>query len=222
MVQTFAAQAGIALELAEHRQDAERLAIFQDRDRIARDLHDLVIQRLYATGMSLQGAMPLLTRPEAATRVSSAVDALDETIREIRSAIFSLQSRGDAAARTPGPGARGGGRDDRPARVRPVAAAGRAARRGGARGRGEQMLSALREALSNAARHAARQPGGRDRGGRDELILRVRDDGTGMGQITRRSGLANMAERAADLGGKLMITPAEGGGTQLDWRVPVS
>jgi signal transduction histidine kinase len=223
MVQTFAAQAGIALELAERRQDAERLAIFQDRDRIARDLHDLVIQRLYATGMSLQGAMPLLTRPEAATRVSSAVDALDETIREIRSAIFSLQSRGDAKQ----PGLR--------AQVLEVVD-GMTAALGFApslrlvgpldeavpAGPGEQMLSALREALSNAARHAA--------AGRvdvtvevgDELILRVRDDGTGMGQITRRSGLANMADRAADLGGKLMIGPAEGGGTQLDWRVPVS
>ena len=223
MVQTFAAQAGIALELAEHRQDAERLAIFTDRDRIARDLHDLVIQRLYATGMSLQGAMPLLTRPEAATRVSSAVDALDETIREIRSAIFSLQSRGDAkhhglrarvlevvdemtAALGFAPSLRLVGPLDEAV---PADA-------------GEQMLSALREALSNAARHAA--------AGRvdvtvevgDELILRVRDDGTGMGQSTRRSGLANLAERAADLGGKLMIGPAEGGGTQLDWRVPVS
>ena len=223
MVQTFAAQAGIALELAEHRQDAERLAIFTDRDRIARDLHDLVIQRLYATGMSLQGAMPLLTRPEAATRVSSAVDALDETIREIRSTIFSLQSRGDAKQH----GLR--------ARVLEVvdemtAALGFAPSlrlvgpldEGVPADAGEQMLSALREALSNAARHAA--------AGRvdvtvevgDELVLRVRDDGTGMGQVTRRSGLANLAERAADLGGALMIGPAEGGGTQLEWRVPVS
>jgi signal transduction histidine kinase len=223
MVQTFAAQAGIALELAEHRQDAERLAIFQDRDRIARDLHDLVIQRLYATGMSLQGAMPLLTRPEAVTRVSSAVDALDETIREIRSAIFSLQSRGDAkhhglrarvlevvdemtAALGFAPSLRLVGPLDEA--VPP--------------GTGEHMLSALREALSNAARHAA--------AGRvdvtvevgDELVLKVGDDGAGMGQSTRRSGLANMAERAADLGGKLVVGPAEGGGTRLDWRVPVS
>jgi len=223
MVQTFAAQAAIALELAEHRQDAERLAIFQDRDRIARDLHDLVIQRLYATGMSLQGAMPLLTRPEAVTRVSSAVDALDETIREIRSAIFSLQSRGEAKhhglrARVLGvvdemtaalgfaPSLRLVGPLDEA--VPPAA--------------GEHLLSALREALSNAARHAG--------AGRvdvtvevgDELILKVRDDGAGMGQSTRRSGLANMAERAADLGGKLVVGPAEGRGTRLDWRVPVS
>ena len=87
---------------------------------------------------------------------------------------------------------------------------------------GEHLLSALREALSNAARHAG--------AGRvdvtvevgDELILKVRDDGAGMGQSTRRSGLANMAERAADLGGKLVVGPAEGRGTRLDWRVPVS
>jgi signal transduction histidine kinase len=223
MVQTFAAQAGIALELAEHRQDAEQLAIFQDRDRIARDLHDLVIQRLYATGMSLQGAMPLLTRPEAVTRVSSAVDALDETIREIRSAIFSLQSRGDAKHH----GLR--------ARVLEVvdemtAALGFAPSlrlvgpldEAVSPGAGEQMLSALREALSNAARHAAASRVDVTVEVRDELILRVRDDGAGMGQSTRRSGLANMAERAADLGGKLVIGPAEGGGTRLDWRVPVS
>jgi signal transduction histidine kinase len=223
MVQIFAAQAAIALELAEHRQDAERLAIFTDRDRIARDLHDLVIQRLYATGMSLQGAMPLLTRPEAATRVSSAVDALDETIREIRSAIFSLQSRGDAkhhglraqvlevvdemsAALGFAPSLR---------LVGPLDEAVPA-------DEGEQLLSALREALSNAARHAAASRVDVTVEVGDELILRVRDDGTGMGQTTRRSGLANMAERAVDLGGKLMIGPAEGGGTQLDWRVPVS
>lgn len=223
MVQTFAAQAGIALELAEHREDAERLAIFQDRDRIARDLHDLVIQRLYATGMSLQGAMPLLTRPEAATRVSSAVDALDETIREIRSAIFSLQFRGDAKHH----GLR--------ARVLEVvdemtAALGFAPSlrlvgpldEGVPADAGEQMLSALREALSNAARHAAAGRVDVTVAVGDQLVLRVRDDGTGMGQVTRRSGLANLAERAADLGGELMIGPAEGGGTQLDWRVPVS
>ncbi len=97
MVATFAAQAAIALELAEHRRDAERLAVFEDRDRIARDLHDLVIQRLYATGMSLQGAMPLIVRPEVEQRVSRAVEVLDETIKEIRSAIFALHSHRDTS-----------------------------------------------------------------------------------------------------------------------------
>ena len=223
MVQTFAAQAAIALELAEHRRDAERLAILSDRDRIARDLHDLVIQRLYATGMSLQGAMPLLSRPEAATRVSSAVDALDETIREIRSAIFSLQSRGDAKPNglraqvlevadqmTPALGFAPSLRLVGPLDEAVSAEA------------AEQLLSALRESLSNAARHAAARRVDVTVEVGPELILRVRDDGTGMGNSTRRSGLANMAERAADLGGKLTVSAAEGGGTQLDWRVPVS
>jgi signal transduction histidine kinase len=223
MVRTFAAQAGIALELAEHRKDSERLAILSDRDRIARDLHDLVIQRLYATGMSLQGAMPLLTRPEAASRVSSAVDALDETIREIRSAIFSLQSRGEATRQglralvlevvdqmTPALGFAPSLRLVGPLDEAVPADA------------GEQMLSALREALSNAARHAAARRVDVTVEVGPELILRVRDDGTGMAGTTRRSGLANMAARAAELGGSLAIGPAAGGGTQLDWRVPVS
>ena len=78
------------------RNQAEQVAVFEDRDRIARDLHDLVIQRLYATGMSLQGTMPLITVPEVADRVNRAVDSLDETIREIRSSIFELQARHDA------------------------------------------------------------------------------------------------------------------------------
>ena len=92
-VASFAAQAGVALELAASRAEAERLSVYQDRDRIARDLHDLVIQRLYATGMSLQGTMPMISRPEVAERVSRAVDAMDQTIKEIRGAIFALQAR---------------------------------------------------------------------------------------------------------------------------------
>jgi signal transduction histidine kinase len=228
MVTTFAAQAGIALELAEHRNDAERLAVLQDRDRIARDLHDLVIQRLYATGMSLQGAMPLMVRPEASERVSSAVDALDETIREIRSAIFSLHARDDAkqhglrskildvvdemtAALGFAPSLRlVGPLDDQVPD-----------------GVAEHLLGALREALSNVARHAAASRAdvtvtvetGSD------LVLRVIDDGRGMGSVTRRSGLANLAGRAENLGGRLQIGSATGGtpegGTDLDWRVPV-
>jgi signal transduction histidine kinase len=222
MISTFAAQAAIGLELAEHRSDAERLAILQDRDRIARDLHDLVIQRLYATGMSLQGAMPLLTRPEAVGRVSGAVDALDETIREIRSAIFSLQARGDSRPHglraqvldvvgemsVPlgfAPSLRLVGPLDEtvPSEV------------------GEHLLGALREGLSNAARHAHASQVDVTVQADSELALRVRDNGTGMGTSSRRSGLANLAERAAEMDGKLEITPAGGGGTQLDWRVPL-
>jgi signal transduction histidine kinase len=223
MVTTFAAQAGIVLELAEHRHDSERLAVLQDRDRIARDLHDLVIQRLYATGMSLQGAVPLITRPEVADRVSSAVDALDETIREIRSAIFSLQSHGDMKRNglrakilevveemtvplgfAPSLRLVGPLDEDVPGEA------------------GEQLLVALREALSNAARHAGASSVDVTVDCGSDLVLRVRDNGKGLGAGSRRSGLANLAERASGLGGGLRVGPAEGGGgTDLEWRVAV-
>ncbi|HEX9031082.1 MAG TPA: GAF domain-containing protein, partial [Streptosporangiaceae bacterium] len=155
MLATFAAQAAIALELAEHRRQAEQMAVFEDRDRIARDLHDLVIQRLYATGMSLQGATTQITSRDVADRVSRSVDALDDTIREIRSAIFALQTHPEA----------------RPAAVRArilyvaqemTAALGYAPslQLDGAvdtavpEDVAEHLLTALREALSNAARHS--------------------------------------------------------------------
>jgi two-component system, NarL family, sensor histidine kinase DevS len=222
MVTTFAAQAGIALELAEHRQDAERLAVLQDRDRIGRDLHDLVIQRLYATGMSLQGAMPLISRTEVADRIGSAVDALDDTIREIRSAIFSLQSAGDtkpvglrtkilqvveemtvALGFAPSLRLVGALDDQMPGRAE------------------DNLLSALREALSNTARHAAatRVEVTVERGA--DLTLRVRDDGKGIRDTSRRSGLANLAQRASELGGTLSVRPAVEGGTELRWSVPI-
>jgi signal transduction histidine kinase len=221
MLATFATQAGIALELAEHRKQAEQVLVFEDRDRIARDLHDLVIQRLYATGMSLQGTLPLIAAPEASDRVSRAVDALDETIREIRSSIFALQARHEVK---PGLRARilaiademtgllgfpptlqldGRLDDDVPEDV------------------SEHMLGALREALSNAARHArASKVDVTVRAG-GELSLTVRDNGAGIQDVTRSSGLSNLEQRAAKLGGALRIEPASGGGTELDWRVPL-
>lgn len=223
MVATFAAQAGIALELAEHRTDVERLAVLQDRDRIARDLHDLVIQRLYATGMSLQGAMPLISRPEASDRVSTAVDALDETIREIRSTIFSLQGHADARQR----GLRSDILDIVDAMAAPLGFAPSLRLVGPldeeVPGKvGEHLLGALREALSNAARHAGATRVDVTVETGAELVLRVRDDGAGLGSVTRRSGLANLAERATELGGALRISEADGGGTELTWRVPRS
>ena len=222
MLITFAAQAGIGLELAEHRSDAQRLLLFEDRDRIARDLHDLVIQRLFATGMSLQSATARMDDPEVAGRVEQAVDALDETIRDIRSAIFELQSRGDAG----------------PARLRtrilgvveemtgPLGFA-PALRMAGPLdtrvpdGIASQLLAALREALANAAKHArASRVDVAVEVGRD-LVLTVRDDGVGLGEVTRRSGLANLTERAAESGGAMRVAGAAGGGTELEWRVPL-
>jgi signal transduction histidine kinase len=227
VVASFAAQAGVALELAASRAEAERLSLYQDRDRIARDLHDLVIQRLYATGMSLEGTMPMITRPEVASRITNAVDAMDETIKDIRATIFALQAhdatgqpylRGDIVGlveeMTPllgfAPSLRLGAGLGAP--VSPDLA--------------RQVLAALREALSNAARHAdARRvdvtvdvdPDGM-------LTVLVIDDGAGIPAGGHRSGLRNLAERAEDLGGKLLLSPADptapAPGTRLEWRVP--
>jgi len=220
MLITFAAQAGVGLELAAHRRDIERLAVFEDRDRIARDLHDLVIQRLYATGMSLEGVSARLGDSDHGRRVSNAVDALDETIKEIRSAIFSLHAR---------PGA-----DEAGLRTQILDVVSEAT---GALGftpalrmsghldnvsdeAGQHLLGALREALSNAARHARASKVEVMVEAGPELTLLVRDNGVGMKETGRRSGLANLAERAGTLGGTMRSGPADGGGTELEWRVP--
>jgi signal transduction histidine kinase len=227
VVASFAAQAGVALELAASRAEAERVSLYEDRDRIARDLHDLVIQRLYATGMSLEGTMPMITRPEVASRITNAVDAMDDTIKDIRATIFALQARGvvdrpdlrgDIVAlveeMTPmlgfAPSLRLGAGLAAP--VRPQLA--------------EQVIAALREALSNAARHAQAievdvtvdvDP--------DEMLtVLVTDDGIGIPADVKRSGLRNLTTRAQDLGGELRLSPADPGaatpGTRLEWRVP--
>jgi signal transduction histidine kinase len=222
LAESFADQAAIALELADARHDAEQVAVLRDRERIARDLHDLVVQRLYATGMSLQGAMPLIARPEANDRVSRAIDALDETIREIRSAIFGLQF----PVQREQPGLRD--------RILGIVAemtellgyppslsfAGDLERRVPEEIAGHLLL-VLREALSNAARHAhASQVEVTVEAGQD-LILVVHDNGAGLTGSGRRSGLANLTQRAAQLGGALHLGPVGGGGTELRWQVPL-
>ena len=227
VVASFAAQAGVALELAASRSEAERLSLYEDRDRIARDLHDLVIQRLYATGMSLEGTMPMIAKPEVASRITHAVDAMDETIKDIRATIFELQAR-DAPA---GPDLRG----DVVALVEemtdmlgfaPSLRLGAGLSDGISSEAAEQALAALREALSNAARHAQASqvdvtvdvsPDGM-------LTMLVTDDGVGVPADGRRSGLRNLASRAEKLGGELRLGPAAQDaahpGTRLEWRVP--
>jgi signal transduction histidine kinase len=223
MITTFAAQAGIGLELADRRRDAARVALFADRDRIARQLHDLVIQRLFATGMSLQAATGLMPEGPATARVSQAVDALDETIKEIRSSIFVLQNH---PAQESSPALR--------AQIMAVtdemtSALGFAPslRLDGSLDTqvpediGEEMLVALREALSNAARHAQASKVDVTVGAGSELVLVVQDNGSGISGTGRRSGLANLTHRAETLGGQLRLSQPEGGGTRLEWRVPL-
>ncbi|MGX1240175.1 signal transduction histidine kinase [Streptomyces pseudovenezuelae] len=220
----FAAQAAVAMELAERRQDAEEIAVLKDRDRIARDLHDLAIQRLFATGMTLQSAGRLIEHAEASERVVRAVDDLDETIKIIRSTIFGLRSREGGA---------GSG-----LRARAVRVVGEAATVLGfapsirmeglvdtdvPREIADDVIAVLSEALTNVARHA--------RAGRADVVLEtdgrevrlaVSDDGVGIPAEGRRSGLRNLADRAEGYGGDLTIDCPATGGTTLVWRVPVT
>jgi two-component system, NarL family, sensor histidine kinase DevS len=217
----FAAQAALALELARAQLDQRQLLVLEDRDRIARDLHDLVIQRLFATGMLLQGASRLVTNEDAAGRLHRAVDDLDETIREIRTTIFGLQAPPDTTPSV------------RAAALRVVdevtgdADVETSVRLGGPIDSlvdveaGEHVVAALREALSNAVRHsnASRIEVSLEAG--DDLVLTVVDDGVGFAEGGRRSGLVNIDQRATRLGGKATVESSPGNGTRINWRVPL-
>ncbi len=221
----FADQAAVALELAERRRDAERLAVVRDRDRIARDLHDLAIQRLYATGLSLQGVSRRLEqRPDAepdAERVTRAVDDVDETISLIRTTIRGLRSADDprrvglrsrfiaeveAATRTLGfsPAVRLDGPID--TLVPPATA--------------DHLVAVLRETLSNVARHARATRVDVTLRVRDDVVMTVSDDGTGVPDDAHLSGLANLERRAEDLGGSFELERGDPG-TTVRWQVPL-
>ncbi|MFD8753881.1 GAF domain-containing protein [Kitasatospora sp. NPDC059577] len=218
----FADQAALALELAERRRDAEQLNLLEDRDRIARDLHDLAIQRLFATGMTLQSAGRLIESPAAADRVARAVADLDETIKIIRSTIFGLRAHSEP---------------DRGLRARATRAVTEAQGTLGFAPRlsmeglldtdvppelAEHVVAVLAEALSNAARHAhASRVEVTLRALAGRVVLTVADDGVGVPEGGRRSGLRNLAERAERVGGSFTVGPAEGGGTRLSWEAPV-
>ncbi|WP_073952123.1 sensor histidine kinase [Streptomyces kebangsaanensis] len=224
MLTGFAAQAALAMELTGRRRDAEQIALLEDHDRIARDLHDLAVQRLFATGMTLRSAGRLIDHEGARRRVLRAVDDLDETIRVIRSTIFGLRLRGDDAA----PGLRA-----RAIRVigeaTPVLGFAPGVRLEGLldthvpRETADHLVAALSESLTNIARHARadRAEVVLDTDGRTVRLLVV-DNGVGTPPQGCRGGLATMAERARKLGGDLELTTPEGGGTRLVWHVPVS
>jgi signal transduction histidine kinase len=177
--------------------------------------------------MSLEGTMPMITRPEVASRITHAVDAMDETIKEIRSTIFQLQARGTSSR----PDLRGEilALADEMTDMQGFAPS---LRLGSGLGGdispevADQVLAALREALSNAARHAnaSQVDVTVDTGSDGVLTVRVTDNGTGIPEGGRRSGLRNLASRAEKLGGELRIEPADPDaptpGTRLEWRVP--
>ncbi len=227
LARSFASQAAVTLVLAQARREHERLAVYEDRDRIARDLHDLVIQRLFATGMMLQTTTRVADVPDAAAeRVSRAVDELDETIKEIRQTIFALHepvegptssARGRVLRETSQsaallgfePAVRFAGPVD--SMLTPEVT--------------NQLVAALREALTNAAKHAdARRVEVIVQIDKGQVLLVVTDDGVGLDEQGpgRRSGVANISGRAQDLGGSCRLERvSHEGGTRLTWCVPL-
>ena len=223
LVVALAGAAGIAIENARLHARVRQLALLHDRERIARDLHDTVIQRLFATGLSLQGAARLANRPEVVERIESAVEDLDDTVRHIRTVIFGLET----ASRAP----------DRSVRQQVMALSSEASASLGYEPRivfqgpvdatvdettATELLATLREALSNVARHAAATRVDVEVSAGDDVVLVVQDDGRGFSGSSDGPdhGLRNMRSRAEKLGGRLEVTAAGNRGTRLEWRIP--
>jgi signal transduction histidine kinase len=225
VVESLAAIAAVAVENSRLHERLQDLAVLRDRERIARDLHDKVIQRLFAAGMALQAANRL-PADEVTTRVEATVDELDAIVNEIRSTIFDLELRPadrpalaasvlavvDEMTRPADLVASVRFQTDIDHRVGPEIVHG--------------TLAALREALANIVRHAdARHVEVTMACEGDELELRVLDDGRGVdpdapARPGHGHGLENLRSRARDWGGSCEIHPRAGGGTALVWRIP--
>jgi signal transduction histidine kinase len=221
----LAAAAGVAIENARLQARLNDLALVEDRERIARDLHDTVIQRLFATGLSLQGTTRLVTSdpPTATARIEQAVDDLDLTVRHIRTAIFGLET---TRSRTDGvrnrvlglvrEAADSLGFEPRVLLDGPIDT-------GVSDGTANELVATLREAITNAVKHAHASELYIEVLAADDLLLRVTDDGIGPPDetSTRGHGLRNMALRAEKLGGTFSLRAAEPTGTLVEWRVPL-
>jgi PAS domain S-box-containing protein len=209
------------LESEERLREAQaELGTLEDRERIARDLHDTVIQRLFAAGLTLQGTASRVRDAEVASRLEDVVDQLDETIRELRSAIFGLEGRGSGAglrveiSRVAADERDGLGFDPKlviegslEAISDDVAA---------------QLLPTLRESLSNVARHANATAAEVHLRVGPDVRLTVIDDGRGFGEeVSNGKGLQNMESRAKALGGSMRVSPGTPSGTVLVWAVPL-
>jgi len=217
---SFAEQAALALQILRSRASEQRLAVFEDRDRIGRDLHDLVIQRLFAVGLSLQSVSRVSDVPEVTKRIESAVDDLDATIRDIRRSIFALGASEysadlqteltklvDRAAAT--------------LKFRPTLQLEGPVRTLVREDTAPHLLAVLGEALSNASRHANATNVSVTVQVSDVLRLVVSDNGGGMPAAVQESGLRNIRERAQMLGGSCTVKSTKGAGTILSWTVPL-
>jgi signal transduction histidine kinase len=219
---SFADQAAVALEFAD-KQRAKRLVdVLEDRDRIARDLHDHVIQRLFATGMSLQGAVGWISHPQARARVERSVGELDQTVLEIRTTIFDLQATEDDAV-----GLRRRLLDlvvrltedtELSPRIRMAGTVDNSV----SDEIGEHAEAVVGEAVTNAVRHAgATELTVTVEATADVLTIAVADNGCGLPAEVARSGLRNLEQRAEQLGGTSCVDTEPSGGTRLTWQVPM-
>lgn len=218
---SFAEQAALALQLARSRADRRRVTLLEDRDRIGRDLHDLVVQRLFGVGLGLQSTARLVRDEEAADRLRLAIDDIDDTIKDIRRTIFALgklEGSSDLQTEIETLVERAAAmmklrpklRLEGPVRttVPPAVAS--------------DLLAVVSEALTNVGRHAhASSVEVRVSVGADTLEVGVVDDGRGMPDDVLRSGLRNMRERAVARGGDLVVESGAGLGTSLTWWVPL-
>jgi len=220
VVASFADQAALALQYAESQTARRRLEVLADRDRIARDLHDHVIQRLFAIGLSLQSTKRRSESPEITGRIADNIDQLQEIIQDIRTAIFDLHTdsadgptlravvRKVIAELTADTSLRITVRISGPLDVVPTALA-------------QHAEAVVREAVSNALRHAQAHRLTVTVSVEDELVVDIVDDGVGVPDTVARSGLHNLAQRAVAAGGTFTLQQPEGGGTQLTWSVPL-
>jgi len=221
--ESMANLAAVALEFAEQQRKKRLLDVLADRDRIAQDLHDNVIQRLFATGMSLQSCTADGVSEERRVElVRHAIEQLDRTVREIRTTIFDLHTTGAAASSSlrrrlldvvgdlsvhsaVAPNVQFAGPIDTmvPSRIHPHAEA------------------VLREGLSNALRHSQSDNIIVAVSVQDDFRIEIVDDGKGIPDTPRRSGLNNLERRAQQCGGTFEIGPGDGCGTRIVWRVPI-
>jgi len=225
LVLGLANAAALAIENTRLHQRATENSLVADRERIGRDLHDTVVQRLFATGLAMQVTSQLAKRPEIVERMRQHVEDIDATIREIRMAIFQLEM-----VRSSGPSVRrdvldlvansGRALGFEPAlefagpidALVPTHVAG-------------HLLAVLREALSNVARHAGATHVEVTLRADSNLLLEVVDDGKGgVSEASQggKNGLRNVKRRAEELGGNAYVTPGEDRGTRLQWVVPLT
>ena len=238
MATTFANHAAVALELADARADREQIVLLQDRDRIARDLHDHVIQRLFGAGLTVESIASGLGDDAKAPRLQRVVDDIDETIRQIRTSIFQL--RGPLGPQT------GAVRAQLLTVVAEVAPLLGFTPRATFTGPVDavipdavldDLIAVVREALTNVARHAEASSAQLHLTAEHrQLTLDLIDDGIGIGDEARRSGLANLRQRAEHHGGELVVTSpfrppgvagheamsGDEGGTSVQWTIPLS